>query len=54
MVFNYDDFSNDLGAVKTFPIHIENDDGAWDGVLRGFRYPDEPSGTSHTQGPLTG
>jgi|GEM_PF-6239040 len=57
IVFEWDDFLPQAGmgaATKSFTIHIENDGGAWDGLLLGVRYPDEVYGDSHTAGLLTG
>jgi len=53
----WDDFTPyDLhgAALKTMLIQIWNDEGSWEGVAHGVRYPEEVYGDSHTAGLLRG
>ena len=57
VTFLWDDFTpDDLdgAALKTMLIRIWNDEGSWEGVAHGIRYPDEVYGDSHTAGLLSG
>lgn len=57
MAFEWDDFLPQAAfgaATKSFTIHVETEEGAWDGLLLGIRYPEETYGHSHTAGLLTG
>lgn len=50
--FTPDDF--DGAALKTMLIRIWNDEGSWEGVAHGIRYPEEMYGDAHTAGLLSG
>ena len=53
----WDDFTpDDLdgAALKTMLIRISSDEGSWEGVAHGIRYPEEAYGDSHTAGLLSG
>lgn len=57
MLFDWIDFEPEMRqgvAVVSVDTVISNDDGAWQGMLKGIRYPDEAFGDQHLAGVLTG
>ena len=56
LIWSLDDFRPGLGGPVTISIavHLENGDGAWDGVLQGITYEQSMEEPGYLQGVLSG